>query len=258
MNFLRTVRKFSRITTIIFDLGGTLLEYAGPYAAWPALETPGLQAAYASLQNKGVVLPPFADLRDVYFGLLPGRWQAAVEGRQNLRLVEVLYELLRICCGANGIRPSWLVEAATQYEHAICSQAHPLPGAQETLAAVKAQGHRLGLLSNTMFTGQAHLHDLRRFGLDGYFDAMLFSADANKWKPQPDPYWHLLAELGSEAETAVFIGDSPEHDVVGAHNAGLRAILIRSSQRFPLPDDIRPDAIIHELGELTAVLAAWA
>lgn len=246
------------LATVIFDLGGTLVEYAGPYATWPALETPGLQAAYGSLQSKGVTLPPFADLRDTYFGLLPGRWQAAVEGRQNLRLVEVLHELLHVCCGANGIRPAWLVEAAELYQNAICAQAHPLPGAQETLAAVKAQGYRLGLLSNTMFTGQAHVHDLRRFGLDGYFDAMLFSADANKWKPRPDPYWHLLAELGGTAETAVFIGDSPEHDVVGAHNAGLRAILIRSSQRFHLPGDIRPDAVIHDLGELTAVLAAWA
>lgn len=245
------------LTTIIFDLGGTLLEYAGPYASWPALETPGLQAAYASLQKKGVALPPFTDLRDTYFGLLPGRWQAAVEGRQNLRLAEVLHELLLVCCGANGIRPSWLTEAAAQYENAICAQAHPLPGAQETLATVKAKGYRLGLLSNTMFTGQAHVHDLRRFGLDGYFDAMLFSADVNMWKPQPDPYWHLLAELGSKPETAVFIGDSPEHDVVGAHNAGLRAILIRSSQRFHLPGHIQPEAIIHKLEELTAVLSAF-
>ncbi len=203
-------QKEMTVTTIIFDLGGTLLEYAGPYASWPALETPGLQAAYANLQKKGVALPPFTNLRDTYFGLLPGRWQATVEGRQNLRLAEVLHKLLLVCCGTNGVRPSWLTEAATQYENAICTQAHPLPGAQEALAAVKALGDRLGLLSNTMFTGQAHIHDLRRFGLDGYFDAMLFSA-----------------------------------------------ILIRSSQRFHLPDHIQPEAIIHKLEELTAVLSAF-
>ncbi len=245
------------LTTVIFDLGGTLIEYAGPYTTWPDLETPGLQAAYGSLQSKGMTLPTFDVLRDAYFGLLPGRWQAAVDGQQNLRLADMLGDLLHECCGANGVQPTWLVEAAELYQNAICAQAHPLAGAKETLEAVKAQGYKLGLLSNTMFTGTAHMADLRRFGLDGYFDAMLFSADANMWKPQPDPYLHLVAELGSGVETAVFIGDSPEHDIVGAHSAGLRAILIKSSQRFYLPHTIQPDATIHQLAELPPVLAQF-
>ena len=67
---------------IIFDLGGTLIEYAGPYATWPALETPGLQAAYGHLQAHGVALPTFAAFRDAGFAILPGRWQAAVDGIQ--------------------------------------------------------------------------------------------------------------------------------------------------------------------------------
>ncbi|MCA9961456.1 MAG: HAD family hydrolase [Anaerolineales bacterium] len=245
------------LTTIIFDLGGTLVEYAGPYGVWPDLETPGLQAAYQLLQEKGVRLPDFAQFRDTGFALLPGRWQGAVEGKRNLRLVDFLHEILHACCGVNGIAPAWLDAAATQYEDAICGQAHPLAGAQETLAALKAQGYRLGLLSNTMFTGAAHINDLRRFGLDGYFDAMLFSADVNKWKPQAAPYEQLVAELGGGVETAVFIGDSPEHDIIGAHNAGLRAILIRSNQRFDLPDHVQPDAIIYRLTELPDLLAQW-
>ncbi|MCA9935463.1 MAG: HAD family hydrolase [Ardenticatenaceae bacterium] len=242
------------LTTVIFDLGGTLIEYAGPYATWPNLETPGLQAAYASLQSRGVTLPAFAALRDTYFDLLPGRWETAVTGQQNLRLADLLGELLHVCCGKNGIQPGWLVEAAELYQHAICAQAHPLDGAKETLEAVKAQGYKLGLLSNTMFTGAAHMADLRRFGLDGYFDAMLFSADVNMWKPQAAPYLQLVKELGDGVDTAVFIGDSPEHDIAGAHNAGLRAILIQSTQRFPVPDHIHPDAIIRELAELPSVL----
>lgn len=245
------------VDTVIFDLGGTLIEYAGPYATWPDLETPGLQAAYGSLQSKGVALPAFAALRETYFSLLPGRWQTAVDGQRNLRLAEMLGDLLHACCGANGVQPAWLVEAAELYQNAICAQAHPLAGAKETLEAVKAQGYKLGLLSNTMFTGAAHIADLRRFGLDGYFDAMLFSADVNKWKPQPAPYLHLVAELGGDVETAVFIGDSPEHDIVGAHSAGLQAILIRSSQRFHLPESVQPDATIHHLAELPPTLAKF-
>jgi HAD superfamily hydrolase (TIGR01509 family) len=245
------------IEAVVFDLGGTLVEYAGPYAAWPELETPGLEAAYTCLVNRGGQLPPFAPFRDAGFTLLPGRWATAVAGGQNLRLVDMLGEILHTCCGQNGIQADWLIEAADLYQAAICAQAHLLPGALEMLAQVKAAGYKIGLLSNTMFSGAAHIGDLRRFGLDGYFDAMLFSADAGKWKPQPGPYWEVLQELGVAPERAIFVGDAPEHDIVGAHAAGMRAVLIRSSQRFPLPPELTPDAIIHHLEELPRVLAGW-
>lgn len=246
------------IKAVIFDLGGTLIEYTGPYDAWPALETPGLQAAYDYLGRQGSQLPDFAAFRDTGFTILPGKWETAVSGGQNLRLVDFLGDILHTCCGANGIQPTWLVEAAELYQTALCSQAHALPGAQDILVHLKVAGYKVGLLSNTMFTGAAHVKDLQRFGLDGYFDAMLFSADAGKWKPQPTPYWHVLGELGVEPADAVFIGDAPEHDIVGAHAAGMRAILIRASQRFHLPDWLKPDATIQSLMELTAVLARWS
>ena len=53
----------------------------------------------------------------------------------------------------------------------------------------------MALLSNTMFEGSVHIADLQRFNLDTYFDAMLFSADENKWKPIAAPYLHLLDKL---------------------------------------------------------------
>jgi len=246
------------IEAVVFDLGGTLIEYTGPYDNWPALETPGLQAAYDFLCGQGGQLPDFAVFRDTGFAILPGKWETAVSGGPNLRLVDFLGDILHTCCGANGIQPAWLVEAAELYQTALCAQAHPLPGAQEILTYLKSAGYKLGLLSNTMFTGAAHINDLQRFALDGYFDAMLFSADAGKWKPQPTPYLHVLAELGVDPANAVFIGDAPEHDIVGAHAAGMRAVLIRANQRFHLPDWLTPDATIENLWELTAVLADWS
>ena len=50
------------IKTIIFDLGGTLIEYAGPYAVWPDLERPGLTAAYNALANKGGYTAKFREV----------------------------------------------------------------------------------------------------------------------------------------------------------------------------------------------------
>ena len=245
------------IQAVIFDLGGTLVEYAGPYAVWPDLETPGLEAAYVKLQGKGVGLPSFEQFSSTGFALLPQRWQMATKGERNLRLIDFLAEIVE-ACEVDVVEQAWLVEAAMLYQDAICGQAEPLDGAQETLEFVKRQGYRIGLLSNTMFTGSAHIADLKRFSLDSYFDAMLFSGDVGKWKPSAEPYLDLLHQLDAAPENGVFIGDDPANDMVGGERAGLRTILIRSSQRFQQPAGVNPDAIISNLSELPAVLNSWS
>ena len=147
--------------------------------------------------------------------------------------------------------------AAQAYGAAIQQQAWLIEGAVETVTAVKAAGYKVGLVSNTMFPGEMHRADLARFGLLKHFDATLFSADVNKWKPNADPFWHVLGELGMAAETAVYIGDDPASDVVGGHAAGLRTIYFPSSQRFAKPDGVKPDGQINSLAKLLPLLESW-
>ncbi|MDX1415171.1 MAG: HAD family hydrolase [Candidatus Promineifilaceae bacterium] len=245
------------IKAIIFDLGGTLIEYTGSFASWPELETPGLQAAYTSLHEGGVILPDFDTFRSAGFKILPDRWQMATQGQRNLRLIDFLEEVTA-ACDVKNVDHVQLDEAAHLYEAAICAQALPLDAAEETLSLVREQGYKMGLLSNTMFTGQAHVADLKRFSLDGYFDAMLFSADAGKWKPSAEPYLDLLEQLQVEPEHAIFVGDDPANDMVGGKSAGLRTVLMRSSHRFHVPDHVRPDTVIFHLNELPVVLNEWS
>jgi putative hydrolase of the HAD superfamily len=245
------------IQAVIFDLGGTLIEYAGPYAVWPDLETPGLEAAYITLQGKGVRLPSFEKFSNTGFSLLPQRWQKAISGERNLRLIDFLAEILE-ACDVDVVEQMWLAEAAELYQDAICAQAVPIEAAQETLDYMKRQGYKIGLLSNTMFSGTAHIADLKRFSLDSYFDAMLFSADVGKWKLSADPYLDLLNQLDVAPENGVFIGDDPANDIIGGQRAGLRTVLVRSNHRFQLQDGVNPDAIVSHLTELPVVLTNWS
>jgi FMN phosphatase YigB (HAD superfamily) len=70
------------------------------------------------------------------------------------------------------------------------------------------------------------------------------------------PFLHVAEELGIEPETAVYIGDDPASDVVGAQRAGMKTIHFRSSDRFPNPNGITPHARIERLTQLPAALAA--
>lgn len=241
------------IQAIIFDLGGTLIEYAGPHDGWPELETPGFTAAYGVLQEAGVTLPAFEAVRQAGFVRLPRRWRQATLGEANLRLVDLLAETLADC-GLTAVSPALLTTAATHYQAAIQQQATMIPDAPQVLAGLKTAGYRLGLLSNTMFSGAAHVADLERFGLAGYFDTMLFSGDAGKWKPTAAPFLQVAEELGVEPETAVYVGDDPASDIVGGRRAGMRTIHFQSSDRFPTPNGVIPDARIERLADLPDAL----
>lgn len=245
------------IEAVIFDLGGTLIEYAGPYQTWPELETPGLDVAYQFLQQGGVDMPSFQLFRDTAFAILPDRWHEATEGLRNLRLIDYLAEVLEALQITN-VPADWLATAAHLYQSTICSRGDLISGARETVRLLKKEGYRLGLLSNTMFTGESHIADLQRFGLEPYFDAMLFSADTNMWKPAAAPYLHLLQQLQVPAKRAVFICDSPHHDIAGGQEAGMATIYFRSSSRLGDPDGLPPDAVIHDLRELPDLLDGWS
>lgn len=244
------------LKAVVFDLGGTLINYTGPYDKWPDLEAPGFEAAYNYLQGIGLELPSFRRICDTGFAMLPERWQLAAAGERNLRLVDLLGDVLQ-ACDANHVPDHLLAQAAEDYMSAVRAQATVMPAAAETLMAVRDAGYRLGLLSNTMFTGEAHRHDLDRFALSDYFDTMLFSADVDKWKPTVAPFHQVLNELGVRPEEAVYIGDDPASDVVGGRRAGMVTIHIQSSQRFGQPDGVEPHAKIQTLEQLPPLLSAW-
>jgi putative hydrolase of the HAD superfamily len=59
----------------------------------------------------------------------------------------------------------------------------------------------------------------------------------------------------------VFVGDRTFDDIHGAKSAGMRAVLVPHSdipeaQRGPVEGE--PDAVIHRLAELLAVVDAWS
>ena len=244
------------VETVVFDLGGTLIEYAGTYATWPELETPGFAAAYEVLAGNGRSLPPFEQFRQAGFDHLPRMWRAATRREANLQ-VHGLLAAAWAELGINHFAEDDLLAAAQAYGKAIQQQAFVIDGAVAAVTAVKAAGYKVGLVSNTMFPGTMHQADMARFGLLDQFDATVFSADVNKWKPNADPFLHVLDELGMRAETAVYVGDDPGSDMVGGHAAGMRTIYFPSSQRFHKPDDVVPDGEIQSLAKLLPLLDSW-
>ena len=105
-----------------------------------------------------------------------------------------------------------------------------LPGVPEGLARLRARGLRLAAVSNSDGSAEAVLVSA---GLRDAFEAVIDSHLVGFSKPDPRLFDIARAKLGVEREQVVHIGDVYEADVVGAHAAGLAAILIDPGGVWP-------------------------
>ena len=72
-------------------------------------------------------------------------------------------------------------------------------------------------------------------------------------KPHPSIFRAALHRIGATADEALMVGDSMKHDVLGASQVGMRAVLLaRSGLVGDRPQDI---PVISSLLELPALLA---
>jgi HAD superfamily hydrolase (TIGR01509 family) len=126
-----------------------------------------------------------------------------------------------------------------------------VPGAVETLEAVRRTGRLTGLISNTSATpGPALRPILEGYGVLPLLDVATFSDEAGECKPAPAIFHRTLAALGVQPQEAVFVGDTPELDVTGPQRVGMWTVQVGELAQ----DGVRPHARIAVLSELPAAL----
>ena len=101
----------------------------------------------------------------------------------------------------------------------------PVPGALETLVALRERGLGTGLIT-VCSEDVALLWPETAF--HGLFDVEVFSATCGLRKPDPRIYRLALDGLGVEAEEAVFVGDGANDELAGAERVGMRAVGVES------------------------------
>ena len=106
------------------------------------------------------------------------------------------------------------------------------PGVEPALAALRARGLQLVVVSNANGTLRAHMD---RLNLTPLFDIVLDSSDEGVEKPDPRFFRIALERSKAAPESTIHVGDLYHVDIVGARNAGLRGVLLDEA-------DLRPDA----------------
>lgn len=128
-------------------------------------------------------------------------------------------------------------------------------GARAALETLRARGHTLAVVSNTMRTPGTTLRELlAHYGLLGCFAHTTFSDEVGVRKPHPEIFRLTLRAVGGEPGTAVHVGDDAVLDVRGARAAGMRAIQVTTAPCESLGAD-SPDATISRLAGLPTAIA---
>ncbi len=112
----------------------------------------------------------------------------------------------------------------------------------------------IGIITNGPVEVQRAKIDL--LGINGLVDFVIISEEFGDAKPSRAIFAEALRRAGVKASEAVFVGDSPEFDIAGADNMGMRTIWInRHGVSWDQPG-APPDRVVRQIGEVPALVGS--
>ena len=136
---------------------------------------------------------------------------------------------------------------------ALLARCTVLPDSHGLALERLAANHRLALVSNFDHAPTC-LAILDRLDIARFFEDIVVSDSVGLVKPHPSLFEAPLARMGIAAEDALFVGDTPDADVLGAKQAGMDVAWINGKGRELDPELPEPDFEIASFAELPDLL----
>lgn len=145
------------------------------------------------------------------------------------------------------------LEAAIREQMRHLGRAMEFP--EESRAALDAlrSKYRMAVLSN-FDHGPAVEAALAGFGIHDRFDVIVVSADVGWRKPHPEIFHETLRRLGIAPDQAIFVGDTPEADVLGPQGVGMDVVWIDRGNAVLPPGAVPPTHTVKSFADLTGLL----
>lgn len=194
----------------IFDIDNTLYSYDAAHGtAWRAVQEYAVRAFSISPEV-------FEDWHRAGSRLLEAHSGGRCAAIHN-RLIR--YQLM---LEAVGLPIAHAPAMAKRYWDTLLDAMTPFPGVCEAFERIASMGMTIGVGTN--MTADYQFEKLHRLGLLRHVNFMVSSEEVSAEKPDPRLFNLCAAKAGCEPGECVFVGDSLKGDVLGALNAGMRAV----------------------------------
>ena len=138
---------------------------------------------------------------------------------------------------------------------------HTDPGAGPMFEALRADGLRVGVLSNTIWPRAWHEGFFERDGVRHLIDGDVYTSEIPWTKPSELAFRAAMDAVGAtDPARCVYVGDRLFDDVWGARNAGMLTVHIPLSTIPPAQvghTEGEPDAVAHALSEIPGIVRGW-
>ena len=235
---------------VFFDLGGTLFSYRNVPRVTVALLIEAVARLGVQVSNQQIKDAHAQASRDMSFAYAERAYYLHADFFRDT--FKRFAELLR--APHDAAVHDWYLEA---HRVAIIDCLALKADCIDTLAHLKDIGLYLSVVSNIDDDMLAPL--IAREGLSRYFDHWTSSEAAQSCKPDQRFFELALSRSGLRASEVLFVGDSPEHDIIGASAVGMQTVLITDGG-IPPPlqtgrVNISADYTIGTLTELKQIAA---
>lgn len=209
----------SWIKGVLFDLGGTLIEYVNdpPKAVFDDF------ISQLSEDDPKIVFHEFSELIDSYWIHMQKEYYSAPESLD-------IFEYNRQFLIKHGFSDATSQRLSKPFSDIIFQLepdgTHLKEGAIELLDLLKSKNLKLGIITNASHNEDRIRKILSRVGIEKYFETVVVSSEVGIRKPDPMIFQIALKNLDLAPEQAIYIGDSFEYDAQGASNAGMQYVLV--------------------------------
>jgi len=228
---------------VLFDLYGTLIDIRtdeSDPAVWGAL------AQY--LGYLGVNVAP-EQLRSQYLKRVEFQIASSPERHAEVDVFAVFRDIFA-AYGRVKVSRENIIAAAMLFRSLSRRQFGLFPEAAAVLRRLRER-YAIGLVSDAQWVFTEP--ELAICGLRDLFEVRVLSSRFGYKKPDPRLFAKALGALRVAPTHALYVGDNPARDLVGARRAGMSCILFRASGNGT---GERPDAAINQHAELEAALGA--
>ncbi|MHA1583156.1 MAG: HAD family hydrolase [Candidatus Baldrarchaeia archaeon] len=233
------------IKAVLFDFIGTLAHLKHPKKA----EETAFKSAHKSLIKNGVKIT-YQEFKTAYFKLRSETLKILLdEELKEVNLCDRFSMTLKLLGYDLLPEDKIIVETAdaffSEYFKALKLDENTIPVLKEL-----KEKYILGIVSLLMYSPPLQKF-LDKHNMLDFFDVIVTSADVGYRKPHPKIFLAALEKINVKPLEAVFIGDDPIRDVLGAKNVGMKTILIQHKEK---DYKIKPDKIIVSLLQLPEII----